>query len=76
MSGVRAEDSGVGVFQTMQWTSWSLGLAVLVAVRHRAESDGVSSAFAGASAIALLNTLVLARRTACEAPDVSAGGGG
>lgn len=76
LSGVRGEDSGAGagLFQTLQWSSWSLGLAVLVTVYHHgaAKGDsapeslarGTSSAFAGASVIAvlaLLGTLVFVR---------------
>jgi EmrB/QacA subfamily drug resistance transporter len=76
LSGVRREDSGAGagVFQTLQWSSWSLGLAVLVTVYHQAAAEhgsaaeslarGTSSAFVGASVItmiALLSTLVFVR---------------
>src|SRR4029079_2642801 len=45
LSGVRREDSGVGagVFQTLQWSSWSLGLAVLVTVYHQAAAKGGSA---------------------------------
>ncbi|MER7131372.1 hypothetical protein [Streptosporangium saharense] len=60
LSGVRAEDSGAGVFQTTWWTSGSLGLRRRVGDRW----------------LALLDTLVLTRGTAREAADVSAGGDG
>jgi hypothetical protein len=73
---VRREDSGAGagVFQTLQWSSWSLGLAVLVTVYHDAATGqdskaealahGTSSAFVGATVfagIALLSTLLFVR---------------
>ncbi|MEV7007441.1 MFS transporter [Streptosporangium sp. NPDC051022] len=76
LSGVRREDSGAGagLFQTLQWTSWSLGLAVLVTVYHQAATEGggvaeslargTASAFAGASVIAviaLISTLIFVR---------------
>jgi EmrB/QacA subfamily drug resistance transporter len=76
LSGVRREDSGAGagLFQTLQWSSWSLGLAVLVTVFHggaapqpnkaEALAHGTSSAFIGATvfaALALVNTLVFVR---------------
>ncbi|MFF0579683.1 MFS transporter [Streptosporangium saharense] len=76
LSGVRREDSGAGagVFQTLQWTSWSLGLAVLVTVYHQAATGsgdpagalarGTSAAFVGASVIAVLalfSTLLFVR---------------
>jgi hypothetical protein len=68
LSGVRREDSGAGagVFQTLQWTSWSLGLAVLVTVYHAAATgtgkatalaNGTTRAFIGASVIAVLGLL-------------------
>ncbi|GLW26714.1 MFS transporter [Microbispora amethystogenes] len=85
LSGVRREDAGAGagVFQTLQWTSWSLGLAVLVTLYQHAAAGGgaaspvrgTSAAFAGASVIAvlaLLSTLVFvrgrARDGAADAP--------
>jgi EmrB/QacA subfamily drug resistance transporter len=76
LSGVRREDSGAGagLFQTLQWSSWSLGLAVLVTVYHQAAgkgtspadslAHGTSSAFVGATVIAvlaLLSTLIFVR---------------
>jgi hypothetical protein len=76
LSGVRREDSGAGagVFQTLQWSSWSLGLAVLVTVYHGSAAEqpneaealahGTAAAFVGAAvfaALALLNTLVFVR---------------
>lgn len=76
LSGVRREDSGAGagLFQTLQWSSWSLGLAVLVTVYHSAATGqassaealahGTSSAFIGATvfaALALLSTLIFVR---------------
>jgi EmrB/QacA subfamily drug resistance transporter len=76
LSGVRREDSGAGagLFQTLQWSSWSLGLAVLVTVYHASAAEqsspaealahGTSAAFLGATvfaALALLNTLVFVR---------------
>jgi hypothetical protein len=76
LSGVRREDSGAGagLFQTLQWSSWSLGLAVLVTVYHGSAAEqpnpaealahGTAAAFAGAAvfaALALLNTLVFVR---------------
>jgi EmrB/QacA subfamily drug resistance transporter len=67
LSGVRREDSGAGagVFQTLQWTSWSLGLAVLITVYHAqatgtgraALANGTAGAFTGATVIALLGLL-------------------
>jgi len=46
LSGVRREDSGAGagLFQTLQWSSWSLGLAVLVTVYHQAAAEGSGAA--------------------------------
>jgi hypothetical protein len=89
LSGVRREDSGAGagVFQTLQWSSWSLGLAVLVTVYHQAAAEGgsaaeslargTSSAFVGASVIAvlaLLGTLVFVRSAVqSAAPAANAG---
>jgi predicted MFS family arabinose efflux permease len=76
LSGVRRADSGAGagLFQTLQWSSWSLGLAALVTVYHAgatgrpnkvdALAHGTTAAFAGATvlaALALLNTLLFVR---------------
>jgi hypothetical protein len=72
------------LFQTLQWSSWSLGLAVLVTVYHQAAigggsvtdslARGTSSAFVGATVIAgltLISTLVFVR-SAIQPPATAA----
>jgi EmrB/QacA subfamily drug resistance transporter len=45
LSRVRPEDAGAGagLFQTLQWSSWSLGLAVLVTVYHQAADKAAAN---------------------------------
>jgi hypothetical protein len=71
LAGVPPEDSGAasGIYQTFQWSSWSLGLAVLVAVFSRAIAQaggdqraafahGTATAFTVASAFTACSIVV------------------